>query len=56
MDCGTATPPPLAGVDIDVVSKRLGHADVAITLNVYSHVRRSDDRAAAERAAAAILG
>jgi integrase len=45
-----------AGVDIDVVSKRLGHADVAITLNVYSHVRRSDDRAAAERAAAAILG
>ena len=26
------------GVNVKAVSERLGHADVALTLNVYSHV------------------
>lgn len=45
-----------AGVSPEVLSKRLGHADVAITLSIYAHVRPSDDEDAAVRAAAAILG
>jgi len=39
----------LAGVPVHVVSRRLGHADVQTTLNVYGHV--TDDaemRAVAE--------
>jgi integrase len=45
-----------AGVPVDVLSKRLGHADPAVTLKVYAHVLGGDDKAAAQRAAAAILG
>ncbi|MBW3578521.1 MAG: site-specific integrase [Actinobacteria bacterium] len=45
-----------AGVSPHVVSKRLGHASVAITLDVYAHVFVGDDESAAEVAAAAILG
>ena len=45
-----------AGVSPEVLSKRLGHADVAITLSIYAHVRPGDDAHAAELAAAAILG
>lgn len=45
-----------AGVDVEVVSKRLGHSDIAITLNIYRHVRDTDDQAAAALAATAILG
>ncbi len=44
-----------AGVSPHVVSKRLGHASVAITLDVYAHVFVGDDEQAAEVAAAAIL-
>jgi integrase len=43
-----------AGVSPEVLSKRLGHADVAITLGIYAHVLENDDRAAAELAAAVI--
>lgn len=32
-----------SGVDIVEISKRLGHADPAITLKVYAHLFRSDD-------------
>jgi integrase len=45
-----------AGVSPEVVSKRLGHSSVAITLSIYAHVLERDDRAAAELTAAAIDG
>lgn len=38
----------------EVVSKRLGHSSVVITLSIYAHVFEQDDEAAAERVAAAI--
>jgi integrase len=37
-----------AGVDIATIAKRLGHASPAITLSVYSHRFKRDDRAAAD--------
>lgn len=37
-----------AGVAPHIVSKRLGHADVATTLSIYSHVFVADDETAAE--------
>jgi integrase len=37
-----------AGLDVVAVSRRLGHASPALTLNVYSHLfENSNDRAAA---------
>src|SRR5262245_31914602 len=36
-----------AGLDVLTVSRRLGHGTPAITLNVYGHLFRPDDRAAA---------
>jgi integrase len=45
-----------AGVSPEVLAARIGHEDVATTLRTYAHVRREDDRDAAERAATAILG
>ncbi|TVR25377.1 MAG: site-specific integrase [Nitriliruptor sp.] len=45
-----------AGVSPEVVSKRLGHASVVITLSIYAHVFEQDDEAAAELAAEAIYG
>lgn len=51
-----ATAARRAGVDIEVLSERLGHADVAITLNLYRHVDEDDHQQAARRAASAILG
>ena len=36
-----------ARVPVKVVSERLGHANVAITLDVYAHVTKQDDREAA---------
>jgi integrase len=44
------------GVPITVVSRRLGHATVSITLDVYSHVLPTDDGAAAVKVAGIILG
>jgi integrase len=37
-----------AGVPVKVVSQRLGHADVAVTMRVYQHVTAQDDRSAAD--------
>jgi integrase len=45
-----------AGVSPEVVSKRLGHASVIITLSLYAHVFEQDDQAAADLAARAIYG
>ncbi|MEP7113892.1 MAG: hypothetical protein ABI862_11545 [Ilumatobacteraceae bacterium] len=35
---------------VKVVSQRVGHADVGVTLKVYAHVMPGDDEAAALRA------
>jgi integrase len=43
-----------AGVKVKVLSQRLGHADVTVTLRVYDHVLPGDDRAAADLVAAAL--
>ena len=43
-----ATQAIAAGIDVRTVAGRLGHADPAITLRVYSHVLAERDRAAAE--------
>jgi hypothetical protein len=40
------------GVPIEVVSKRLGHADIRVTSERYLHVYRDRDAAAASAAAA----
>jgi len=45
-----------AGVDIVTVSRRLGHASPAITLNVYAHKFGSTDTAAALAVASAMSG
>jgi integrase len=36
-----------AGLDVVAVSRRLGHANPTVTLNVYAHLFKKDDRAAA---------
>ena len=45
-----------AGVPVKVVTQRLGHADVAVTMRVYQHVTAQDDRAAAEALGRALGG
>ncbi len=45
-----------AGVPVKVVSERLGHANTAITSDLYMHVPDEMDRAAADTIAASILG
>lgn len=36
------------GIDVCAVSRRLGHASTATTLNIYAHALKSKDKAAAE--------
>lgn len=43
-----------AGVDVVTISKRLRHASPAITLKVYAHLFRKDDRKAADAINAAL--
>jgi integrase len=45
-----ATAALAAGVPVKVVSQRVGHADVGVTLKVYAHVMPGDDEEAALRA------
>jgi integrase len=45
-----------AGVPIKVVSERIGHADPAVTMQVYAHALEGDDATAAETTATAIFG
>ena len=45
-----------AGINVKVVSSRLGHANVAFTLTVYSHVIPEMDETAAETFAAFMGG
>jgi integrase len=53
---GHATAGLTAGMDLTVMSRRLGHSSVAITANVYQHVTEELDRDAAEGTAAVQLG
>ena len=39
----------LAGENVKVVSERLGHASITITLDTYSHVLPSMQKAAADK-------
>ena len=45
-----------AGVPVKVVSDRLGHGSIAITMDVYAHVMPGMDQDAADRVAEAIFG
>jgi hypothetical protein len=45
-----------AGIPAKVMSERLGHADISITLDTYSHVLPGMDAAAANVVADLILG
>jgi integrase len=45
-----------AGVAAKVVSSRLGHSSISLTLDLYSHVLPETDQDAADRVAALILG
>lgn len=45
-----ATSALASGVPVKVVSQRIGHADVGVTLKVYAHVMPGDDEDAARRA------
>lgn len=47
-----ATAALAAGVPVKVLSQRLGHADITVTLRVYAHVLPGDDEVAAARVAA----
>ena len=51
-----ATAALASGLRVDVLSKRLGHANVGVTLKVYAHVLPGDDEAAAASVAAFIGG
>jgi len=51
-----ATAALAAGVPVKVLSSRLGHADVSVTLRIYAHVLPGDDEAAAALVAAQIFG
>jgi integrase len=49
-----ATAALAAGVPVKTLSKRLGHADIKVTLSIYAHVMPGDDEAAADLVAAHI--
>jgi integrase len=53
---GWATLALAAGVHPKVVQERLGHANIGITLDTYSHVTASLHARAAEQVAAVIFG
>jgi integrase len=61
-DCGRrasrSVPPQPTSHDapIKVVSQRIGHADPAVTMQVYAHALDGDDATAAEITATAIFG
>ncbi|HVB00526.1 MAG TPA: tyrosine-type recombinase/integrase [Acidimicrobiales bacterium] len=51
-----ATASLIAGISTKIVSERLGHASISITLDTYSHVLPNMQEAAAEEVARIILG
>jgi integrase len=53
---GPPSPSLRAGVPVKVVSERIGHADPAVTMQIYAHALEGDDATAAEITATAIFG
>jgi integrase len=53
---GHATAGLEAGVDMKVMSERLGHSSIQVTADIYQHVSAAVDQAAAYKVAAAIDG
>jgi integrase len=49
-----ASAPIAAGVDLVAISRRLGHANPTVTLNIYGHLFKKDDGAAADAIEAAL--
>ena len=47
---------PEARISPKVISERIGHANVRFFMQTYAYVLRNDDRDAAERAAAFLIG
>jgi integrase len=45
-----------AGVDVVMISRRLGHKNPTVTLNVYAHLFKPDDKAAAAAIERAMRG
>jgi integrase len=45
-----------SGVDPKIVADRIGHANMAYTLSIYTHRSTGKDRPAAERVAGMLLG
>jgi integrase len=45
-----------AGVPVKVVSERLGHAQISMTLDIYAHVLPAMDADAADRFAQQVFG
>jgi integrase len=45
-----------SGISPQVVSRRLGHANITVTLGLYAHLLPGDDEAAAATVAGAVLG
>jgi integrase len=43
-----------AGVDVVAISRRLGHSSPVVTLRIYAHLFKKDDRAAVEAIEAAM--
>lgn len=50
-----ATSMLLAGINMKVIQKRLGHSDISTTMNIYAHVLPSMNKDAGEKIDAAIL-
>ena len=56
IDCGSLTLLLRDRESPNVVSERLGHASVTVTLSIYAHVLPGDQKAAAARFAALVRG
>lgn len=44
------------GVPVKVIQERLGHSSVQVTLDIYTHLKKGDDRQAAAVSANLLLG
>ena len=45
-----------AGIDMDIISKNLGHASVAITLDIYAHLTSEVMEEAAKKIESTLFG
>jgi hypothetical protein len=56
VDGGRPRAPEVPRISQKVISERIGHANVRFFMQTYAYVLRNDDRDAAERAAAFLIG